>query len=122
MKLLKYVFCFCSILLLSACKNLENKTSTLEKGVNVLVVIADDAGWNDFSYNGSEINTPTIDWLASNGVQLDRFYANPTCSPSRVSLLTGMPASRIGIVAPISDKSNKTLPDSIVTLPQALKK
>jgi arylsulfatase A-like enzyme len=89
---------------------------------NILVIIADDAGWNDVSYNGSEINTPTIDWLASNGVQLDRFYANPTCSPSRVSLLTGMPASRIGIVAPISDKSNKTLPDSIVTLPQALKK
>ncbi|WP_308991095.1 arylsulfatase [Mariniflexile litorale] len=122
MKFLKYVFCVYIISILSACKNLENKTATLQQGVNVLIIIADDAGWNDVGYNGSEINTPNIDWLANNGVQLNRFYANPTCSPSRVSLLTGMPASRIGIVAPISGKSKKTLPDSITTLPQALKK
>ncbi|MEN3323234.1 sulfatase-like hydrolase/transferase [Mariniflexile soesokkakense] len=122
MKLLKCVFFGYIIFTLSACKNLESKTATLQKGINVLVIIADDAGWNDVGYNGSEINTPNIDWLANNGVQLNRFYANPTCSPSRVSLLTGMPASRIGVVAPISGKSKKTLPDSITTLPQALKK
>lgn len=112
------IICFCNLF---SCKELP-KGITKQKPLNILVIIADDAGWNDVGYNGSEINTPTIDWLASNGVQLNRFYANPTCSPSRVSLLTGMPASRIGIVAPISDKSNKTLPDSTVTLPQALKK
>lgn len=122
MKFLKHLFFCYSILLLSACKNLETKTSnTSEKGINILVIIADDAGWNDVGYNGSEIKTPNIDFLANNGVQLNRFYANPTCSPSRVSLLTGMPSSRIGVVAPISDRSNLTLPDSITTLPQALK-
>lgn len=110
----------CLVLVISACKNSSN-VSKIDKGLNFLVIIADDAGWNDVGYNGSEINTPNIDWLAKNGVQLNRFYANPTCSPSRVSLLTGMPASRIGVVAPISDKSTKTLPDSITTLPQALK-
>ncbi|MFD0990144.1 sulfatase-like hydrolase/transferase [Mariniflexile jejuense] len=119
-----YAFLICLIGCLNACNKIEkHKTPKVAtKGINILVIIADDAGWNDVGYNGSEINTPNIDFLANKGVQLNRFYANPTCSPSRVSLLTGMPASRIGIVAPISDKSTKTLPDSIVTLPQALKK
>lgn len=108
------------LLVVSCNKKVEQKIT--KENPNILIIIADDAGWNDVSYNGSEINTPNIDWLANNGVQLNRFYANPTCSPSRVSLLTGMPASRIGIVAPISGKSKKTLPDSITTLPQVLKK
>ncbi|AVR45604.1 arylsulfatase [Christiangramia fulva] len=88
---------------------------------NILLIIADDAGWNDMSFHGSEIKTPNIDKLAKNGIQLSRFYVSPTCSPSRATLLTGIPASRLGIVAPISGKSEKSLPDSIVTLPQALK-
>ncbi|GGF78485.1 sulfatase family protein [Wenyingzhuangia marina] len=115
-------FLFLSVF--TACQQKSKKANVdiLEKGLNVLVIIADDAGWNDVGYNSSEINTPNIDALASKGVKLNRFYANPTCSPSRVSLLTGMPSSRIGVVAPISGKSNKTLPDSITTLPQALKK
>ena len=113
-----------------SCKN-ETKTSAEKKDAsstqkpekpNFLVIIADDAGWNDMSFHGSEIQTPNLDKLATSGTQLERFYVNPTCSPSRASLLTGMPASRMGIVAPISGRSEKTLPDSIITLPQALKK
>lgn len=106
---------------LVSCKKEENKQQPKKETPNVLVIIADDAGWNDVGYNGSEINTPNIDFLANNGVRLDRFYVSPTCSPSRVSLLTGMPSSRIGVVAPISGKSKRSLPDSIITLPQALK-
>lgn len=87
---------------------------------NILVIIADDAGWNDVGYNGSEIETPNIDALTQGGVKLNRFYATPTCSPSRAAFLTGMPASRMGIVAPISGRSEKVLPDSLTTLPQAL--
>ncbi|PKA98540.1 arylsulfatase A-like enzyme [Flavobacteriaceae bacterium MAR_2009_75] len=88
---------------------------------NILLVVLDDAGWNDVGYNGSEIHTPHIDELAKNGLQLNRFYVAPTCSPTRAALLTGMPASRLGILAPISGKSEKTLPDSIITLPAQLK-
>lgn len=98
------------------------KKDTINLAPNILVIIADDAGWNDFSYHGSEIKTANIDALAKKGVQLNRFYANPTCSPSRASFLTGRPASRMGIVAPISDKSEISLPDSIPTLPQLLQK
>ncbi|WP_140486107.1 sulfatase-like hydrolase/transferase [Flavobacterium sp. GSA192] len=87
---------------------------------NFVVIVADDAGWNDVGYNGSEIHTPNIDWLAKNGAQLNRMYAAPTCSPSRASFFTGRPSSRMGIVAPISDKSNLSLPSDVTTLPQAL--
>ena len=121
MKLKTFAFFGWTILFALSCNKAEKKQAE-KPNPNILVIIADDAGWNDVGYNGSEIKTPNIDWLANNGVQLDRFYVNPTCSPSRVSLLTGMPSSRIGVVAPISGKSTKTLPDSITTLPQALKK
>ncbi|MCH4551733.1 sulfatase-like hydrolase/transferase [Aestuariibaculum lutulentum] len=124
-RLLPFALLSCAFLLFTSCKNKSDQKEIIEKtdkGLNILVIIADDAGWNDVGYNGSEIHTPNIDSLANKGVKLNRFYANPTCSPSRVSLLTGMPSSRIGIVAPISGKSNKTLPDSITTLPQALKR
>ncbi|MCW9705297.1 sulfatase-like hydrolase/transferase [Fodinibius salsisoli] len=87
---------------------------------NILVIMADDAGWNDVGYHGSEIETPNIDSMASSGVALSRFYVAPTCSPTRAAFLTGMPASRMGIVVPISGRSKKALPDSITTLPQAL--
>lgn len=116
---------FCGFFILTQMpRNLGEKKTQKEdanEGVNVIVIIADDAGWNDVGYNGSEIKTPNIDLLADKGVILDRFYVSPTSSPTRASLLTGMPSSRIGIVAPIGGRSEKTLPDSIVTLPQALK-
>nr|WP_294924711.1 sulfatase-like hydrolase/transferase [uncultured Flavobacterium sp.] len=94
--------------------------NTITEKPNIILIIADDAGWNDVGYHRSVIKTPNIDFLAKNGVELNRFYANPTCSPSRASLLTGRPASRMGIVAPISDKSQFRLPDSIPTLPKLL--
>lgn len=112
--LVLFLFCF------SVSFGQKSKNSIAEKP-NVILIIADDLGWNDVGYHGSEIKTPTIDHLAKNGVELNRFYANPTCSPTRASLLTGRPSSRMGIVAPISDKDQTKLPDSIPTLPKLLK-
>ena len=89
---------------------------------NIVLFVADDAGWHDVGYHGSEINTPNIDKLAEAGVELNRFYVYPTCSPSRASLLTGKYASRFGIGAPIAMKSKKVLPTNVETLPEALKK
>lgn len=50
---------------------------------NIILIVADDMGWNDVGYHGSEIRTPTIDRLAKEGVELNRFYVHPTCSPTR---------------------------------------
>src|SRR6476620_2314539 len=98
----------------------QNRPKEISEKPNIILIIADDLGWNDVGYHGSEIKTPNVDFLAKNGVELNRFYANPTCSPTRASLLTGRPSSRIGIVAPIGDRDQTKLPDSIPTLPKLL--
>src|SRR5437867_2083270 len=77
---------------------------------NVLVLIADDLGWHDVGYHGSEIKTPTLDKLAAGGVRLERHYVYPTCSPTRAGLLTGRNPSRFNIHGPIADRSTDSLP------------
>jgi arylsulfatase A-like enzyme len=63
---------------------------------NVLVCVADDLGWADVGYHGSEIRTPVIDRLVQSGVELDCHYVMPMCTPTRVALLTGRYPSRFG--------------------------
>jgi arylsulfatase A-like enzyme len=64
--------------------------------MNVVVVIADDAGWGDFGcYAGTAIPTPNVDALARDGVRLTDCHATgAVCTPSRYSLLTGRYAWR----------------------------
>ena len=65
---------------------------------NVVVFLADDAGWGDFSANGNlQVSTPHIDSLARDGVTLDRFYVCPVCSPTRAEFLTGRYHPRTGV-------------------------
>jgi arylsulfatase A-like enzyme len=68
------------------------------KQPNVIILLSDDQGWGDLSVNGNKnLSTPNIDKLAKNGVQFDRFYVQPVCSPTRAELLTGRYASRCGV-------------------------
>jgi len=64
--------------------------STTDKP-NIIVFIADDAGWRDFGcYGNSSIQTPNIDQLAAEGIRFTNvFLPTPQCSPTRTSLLTG---------------------------------
>ncbi len=64
---------------------------------NVVILLADDLGWADVGYHGGPIETPSIDRLAAEGVQLDRFYSAPICSPTRAALVTGRDPLEIGI-------------------------
>jgi arylsulfatase A-like enzyme len=65
---------------------------------NMVVFLADDAGWGDYSRNGNlQVSTPAIDSLARDGVTLDRFYVCPVCSPTRAELLTGRYHPRTGV-------------------------
>ncbi|MBL8222514.1 MAG: arylsulfatase [Bryobacterales bacterium] len=64
---------------------------------NVVVLLADDLGWADVGFHGSEIRTPNIDRLAREGTQLDRFYSFPVCSPTRSALMTGRTPMRLGL-------------------------
>jgi len=65
---------------------------------NIVVLLADDAGWGDYSQNGnSQISTPNIDSIAKDGVTMDRFYVCPVCSPTRAEFLTGRYHPRGGV-------------------------
>ena len=70
---------------------------------NVLLILADDIGWNDVGYHGSEIRTSRIDELAREGVARDRFYAFPTCTPTRVALHAGGPPLVMGLHGPLEE-------------------
>ncbi len=65
---------------------------------NIIVMVADDLGWADVGYHGNtEIDTPSLDQLAAEGAQLDRFYTTPICSPTRAALMTGRDPIRLGV-------------------------
>ncbi|MDP4286205.1 MAG: arylsulfatase [Bacteroidota bacterium] len=67
------------------------------KKPNIIIIVADDLGWGDLGYHGSEIKTPNIDELAREGVNLNRYYSAPICSPTRAGILTGRYPNRFGI-------------------------
>jgi len=56
---------------------------------NFIYFLADDMGWKDAGYQGADVSTPNIDRLAAEGVELNQFYTQPVCSPTRACLLTG---------------------------------
>jgi arylsulfatase len=71
---------------------------------NVLVVLMDDVGWGDFGCYGGGVAvgapTPHIDRLAAAGLRLTSCYSEPSCTPSRASLLTGRLPMRHGLQRP----------------------
>ena len=68
---------------------------------NIVFIVADDLGWNDIGYHNPQIQTPNLDRLAREGVRFNQHYVFPTCSPSRVALLTGRNPARFGVFAPL---------------------
>ena len=70
---------------------------------NILFIMADDLGWRDLGCFGSRFHqTPNLDRLAARGVRFTQAYAaNPLCSPTRSSMLTGLWPARTGITAPV---------------------
>ena len=89
---------------------------------HMLFILADDLGWGDVGFHGSEIKTPQIDRLAAAGARLEQFYVQPVCSPTRAAFMTGRYPIRhglhIGVVRPWAAYG---LPLDERTLPQALK-
>lgn len=65
---------------------------------NVVVFLADDAGWGDYGFSGNrQVATPNIDSIGRDGVSLDRFFVCPVCSPTRAEFLTGRWHPRGGV-------------------------
>ncbi len=56
---------------------------------NVILIMADDFGYECVAADGGSYKTPNLDRLAAAGVRFERCYAQPLCTPSRVQLMTG---------------------------------
>jgi arylsulfatase A-like enzyme len=64
---------------------------------NILVILVDDMGFSDIGCYGSEIPTPNLDRLASNGLRFTQFYNTGRCCPTRASVLTGLYPHEAGV-------------------------
>src|SRR5512135_787953 len=89
---------------------------------NIVYIVADDLGWKDVGFHGSDIKTPNLDDLAGKGAKLEQFYAQPMCTPTRAAIMTGRYPMRYGLqtaVIPQGHTYGLALDEWL--LPQALK-
>jgi arylsulfatase A-like enzyme len=93
-----------------------------DKKPNIVYIVADDLGWKDVGFHGSDIKTPSIDKLAATGARLEQFYAQPMCTPTRAALMTGRYPLRYGLQTGVIPSAHTYgLPTDEWLLPQALK-
>jgi arylsulfatase A-like enzyme len=89
---------------------------------NIVYILADDLGWKDVGFHGSDIKTPNIDRLAQTGARLEQFYAQPMCTPTRAALMTGRYPFRYGLQTAVIPSGHRFgLATDEWLLPQALK-
>lgn len=115
--LYKMIFLYLLILISLRCY------SQTEQKPNIIIILADDLGWGDVGYHGSSIKTPNIDQLATDGIELNRYYAAAICSPTRAGLMTGRYPDRFGLrTTVIPPWSGFGINTDEVFLPQVLAK
>lgn len=93
------------------------------KRPNFIVIFTDDMGYGDLGcYGHPTIRTPHLDQMARDGLRMTSFYvAAAVCSPSRAALLTGRYPVRCGMPGNTGPGSDKHLPESEITIAQALR-
>lgn len=80
----------CLMLFTVVCSNAATKAKNTDKKPNIILIMADDIGFEAFcSYGNTENKTPRLDKMASQGVQFNYCYSQPLCTPSRVKIMTG---------------------------------
>ncbi|MBI1373561.1 MAG: sulfatase-like hydrolase/transferase [Phycisphaera sp.] len=94
---------------------------------NILMILTDDQGWGDVTaYGATDLHTPNMDALITDGVRMDNFYANCcVCSPTRASLLTGRTPDKVGVPGVIRTQPQDSwgyLDPNAVLIPKPLKK
>jgi len=114
-------------LLVSTCITTSITAQQKRETPNIIVILADDLGYSDLGCYGSEIQTPNIDMLASQGLRMTHMYNCSRSCPSRAALLTGLYPHKAGIGAMTDWTIDNTqgykgyLTKHSVTIAQALK-
>ncbi|MCP4776209.1 MAG: sulfatase-like hydrolase/transferase, partial [Planctomycetaceae bacterium] len=63
-------------------------SETTDERPNIVIILVDDMGFSDIGCYGSEIETPNVDRLATEGLRFTQFYNSGRCCPTRASLMT----------------------------------
>jgi len=87
---------------------------------NILLIVADDLGWSDVGWHAGFAKTPTLDRLVREGVELDRHYVQPVCTPTRTALMSGRYPGRFGPQA-LAPSNLRAMPLGTTTLASFLK-
>jgi len=92
---------------------------------NIVVILSDDMGYSDIGCYGGEIETPSLDSLAHNGLRFTQFYNTGRCCPTRASLLTGLYPHQAGVGWMMTDRGYEgyrgDLNNQCRTMPEVLK-
>lgn len=100
-------------------------TEEVKKSPNIILILADDLGFSDLGSFGGEIQTPNLDWLASQGIKFTQFYNTSRCCPTRASLLTGLYNHQARIGQMTTDTGQEAyrghISNSAVTIAEVLK-
>jgi len=122
---MKYVNCLLSLFcLFFSCTNQTEKKLVEKLSLpNIIVIFADDLGYGDLSCYGQEdYQTPYLDQMAKEGIKFTNFYvAQPVCSASRASLLTGCYANRVGVSGAYFPKDSVGLHQEETTIAELVK-
>ena len=96
MNKIKSVLLLSIVLVIFSCSKDSNEDTSIEvpntESPNILFIIADDLGKdaiNGFSEGSIKTNKPNIDAIRNNGISFSNFWTNPTCTPTRASIITG---------------------------------
>jgi arylsulfatase A-like enzyme len=90
---------------------------------NVLLLIMDDVGVDNvgvYAEHPDPANTPVLDQLAADGLLFRNAWANPMCSPTRATMLTGRYSWRTGLGIAMGPVASDALPLDELTLPELL--
>ena len=92
---------------------------------NIIFILTDDIGWGELgSYGGGKLRgtpTPNLDTLASQGIKFLQHYAEPSCTPTRVALMTGRLPIRTGLDEVLFPGQDKGLAAEEYTLAELLR-
>ena len=98
-------------------------TLAADRKPNIVHIVADDLGWKDVGFNGaSDLKTPNLDKLATDGARFTQFYTQSMCTPTRACLMTGRYPWRYGLqTIVIPGPAGYGLDTDEYLLPQCLK-
>ncbi len=106
---------FALLIIISISPSLTTLTWAASPRPSVVVMLADDAGWGDYGFNGNrQLQTPHIDRIAKEGAVLERFFVCPVCSPTRAEWLTGRYHLRGGVTGVSTGQERLDLDESTI--------